>query len=71
MPVFHEYLTTGAVYRFPTLIVCGFVVIAAVQSFFSGLILSTISAKNRQDFELELQRVHANYNICGTNEDKL
>lgn len=57
-PVFQEYLATGEVLRFPTLIVCGFVVIAALQSFFSGMILSTIAAKNRQDFEMELQKVN-------------
>ena len=31
--------------------------IAAIQSFFSGLILKTIYQKNRQDFEIELYRV--------------
>ena len=39
--------------NFPTLIVCGFVVIAALQCFFTGLTLSTIVAKNRQDFEFK------------------
>lgn len=58
VPVFQDYLVTGEVLRFPTLIVCGFVFIAALQSFFSGMILSTIAAKNRQDFEMELQRVN-------------
>lgn len=61
VPVLIEYLHTGEVLRFPTLIVCGFVVIAALQSFFSGLILTTISSKNHQDFEHELQHVHNLY----------
>ena len=34
IPVLIEYITTGLVPNFPTLIVCGFVVIAAIQSFF-------------------------------------
>lgn len=57
VPVFHTYLVTGTVPNFPTLIVCGFVVLAAVQSFFAGLILQNGVQKNRQDFEMELQRI--------------
>ncbi|MCR4689388.1 MAG: glycosyltransferase family 2 protein [Saccharofermentans sp.] len=52
IPVLIDYLNTGLVLRFPTLIVCGFVGVAAVQSFFSGLILNNIYHKNRQEFEL-------------------
>lgn len=57
LPVFTEYFRTGLVPRFPTLIVSGFVMIAAIQAFFSGMVLETINRKNRQDFELELIRV--------------
>lgn len=53
-PVLIEYFNTGLVTRFPTLIVSGFVMIAAIQSFFSGLILSSINQKNKQDFEMQL-----------------
>lgn len=56
-PVFISYIKTGLVLKFPTLIVCGFAVIAAVQSFFSGLLLQTMYQKNRQDFEMDLYRV--------------
>ena len=42
IPVFIEYLSTGQVDKFPTLIVCGFTVIAAIQSFFAGLILASL-----------------------------
>lgn len=62
VPVFISYLCTGMVERFPTLIVCGFVAIAAIQAFFSGLILETIQQKNRQDFEVELIRLRERYN---------
>lgn len=58
IPVLLTYMQTGEVPNFPTLIVCGFVVIAAIQSLFSGLILSSIKQKNRQDFEIEIQRVY-------------
>lgn len=57
IPVLIAYAKTGLVDQFPTLIVCGFVMIAAIQSLFSGLILKTIYQKNRQDFEMDLYRV--------------
>ena len=57
IPVFMDYAHTGLVERFPTLIVCGFVLLTAIISLFSGMILQTISHKNRQDFEMELHRV--------------
>ena len=51
IPVIIEYMLTGLVLRFPTLIVCGFIGMAAIQSFFAGLILSNMAMKNRRDFE--------------------
>lgn len=57
IPIFIAYLNTGLVNQFPTLIVSGFIMIAAIQSFFSGLILQTILHKNRQDFELFLHQL--------------
>lgn len=54
IPVLIDFLNTGMVERFPTLIVCGFVMIAAIQAFFTGLMLENICQKNRQDFEIEL-----------------
>ena len=58
VPVVNTYIKTGLVPNFPTLIVCGFTMIAAIQSFFAGLTLQTIQQKNRQDFEMNLQSVH-------------
>ena len=58
IPVFVEYLQTGLVLKFPTLIVCGFVCLAAIQSFFAGLILSNVVQRDRRNFELELNRVY-------------
>ena len=49
--VLAEYFATGLVLKFPTLIVCGFVMLAAIQSFFAGLMLSNSAQKNRRDFE--------------------
>ena len=56
IPVLNTYAQTGLVPNFPTLIVCGFTVMASLQSLFSGLILETIRQKNRQDFEMNLIR---------------
>ncbi len=61
VPVIIDYSKTGLVERFPTLIVCGFMVIAALLSFFAGQILKTINQKNRQDFEMELIRASNDY----------
>lgn len=61
IPVFVEYIQTGQVPNFPTLIVCGFAALAAIQSFFSGLILQNVVQKNRQDFEMELHRISTEY----------
>lgn len=57
IPVLIEWFNTGLVAKFPTLIVCGFVALAAVQSFFAGLILNNISQRDRKDFELDLIRI--------------
>ena len=68
IPVLGEFLATGLVLKFPTLIVCGFVALAALISFFSGVILSTINQKNRQDFEMELHAIQREYNRIHTEE---
>ena len=56
VPVFAEYLRTGLVPRFPTLIVCGFVMVAALMLFVAGVILSSLLAKDKRDFEFHLQQ---------------
>lgn len=57
LPVLFDYLSTGLVSRFPTLIVCGFAIVAGIQSLFTGILLHTMTLKNRQDFEMNLLRV--------------
>lgn len=61
VPIFINYRKTGLVPNFPTLIVCGFTVIAGLQSFFSGIILHTLRKKDRQDFEKDLIRCQERY----------
>ena len=57
LPVFRAYLRTGLVDKIPTLVVCGFTMIAALMSLFAGLVLSNIVHQNRQNFELERIRL--------------
>lgn len=57
IPVFHDYLSTGLVERFPTLIVCGFSAITGIASLFTGLILSTLKNRERREFEFRLQSI--------------
>ena len=58
IPVFHAYLKTGLVQRFPTLIVCGFVFLAAIISLFTGFILSNQEKASRRQFELFRNVIH-------------
>ena len=62
IPVRVKFSKIGLVPNFPTLFVCGFVMLAAIQAFFAGMILQTISQKNRQDFEMELQNINERKN---------
>lgn len=63
VPVFWEYLETGLVARFPTLIVAGFIFLGGLLTFCCGLILDTVIKKDRQNFELWL-------NLFRLTEDK-
>jgi len=54
IPILVEYFQSGLVPRFPTLIVCGFMVLAGIQSLFASMILDVTVAKDRRDFEYRL-----------------
>ncbi len=61
IPVLVNFFHTGTVEKIPTVIVCGITMLAAIISFFSGLVLDTIKQKNRQDFELSLHQSSDRY----------
>lgn len=63
IPILNEYFITGLVPRFPTLFVSIFFGLAALQSFFAGLILDVIVQKQRQEFEIQLNFVKHFQNI--------
>lgn len=52
LPVFIDYLQTGLVPRFPTLIVCGFIILFAVLLWMCGLILQVLLVRHRQLYQL-------------------
>ena len=54
IPVFIEYMQTGLVPRFPTLIVSGFIGIASLLTFFCCVVLEVMTKKHRQLYELML-----------------
>lgn len=56
--VWIPYRHTGMVANMPTLVVCGFLVIAAIVSVYSGLVLDAIQRKERREYEFRLQEVH-------------
>lgn len=56
IPVIAEYLDTGLVPRFPTLIVSGVIAMVGVMFFFCGIILEVITKKHKQLFELLMNK---------------
>ena len=61
IPILVIYGETGLVPKFPTLIMCCFVMTVAILSFFSGSILQSLRKKEKQDFELHLNQVYFNF----------
>ncbi len=61
IPIIIEFVNTGLVPKIPTLIVSCISILIGITSFFSGMILHTITWKNRQDFEMKLIEIADNY----------
>ncbi len=58
IPILGNFMQTGLVPKIPTLLVCCFVMLAAVQSFFAGMILDNLARNNRRDFEIQRNILH-------------
>ncbi len=56
VPVLVDYLHTGLVPLFPTLIASGFLVVVGLLFFFTGLVLEVIGKKHRQLFEILMNK---------------
>ena len=58
IPVFIDYLQTGLVLKFPTVIVCGVVATMGALMWICGIILEVIVKKHRQLYELMLNQMN-------------
>ena len=61
IPVFIDYLNTGLVERFPTLIVAGFLVVAALLFWMCGVILQVVVKKHKQLAEVQMNIISKLY----------
>lgn len=61
IPVLYKFLQIHLVPNFPTLIVSGFAMVAALQTLFTGIILHSVAEKDRRDFEYKLSQVVSQY----------
>lgn len=57
IPVFNEYLHTGMVPRYPTVIVCGVTAIMGMLLWICGVILDVVVKKHRQLYEIMLNQI--------------
>ena len=69
VPVMAEYNATGLVPRIPTLVVSGFIMIAALLFFAIGLVLDTQGKKSRQSFEIQMNILASIYSAKAAVED--
>ncbi len=54
IPIIVEFIETGLVPKFPTLIGSGFIALAGILSIFTGLMLGVLNSKDKRDFEYRL-----------------
>ena len=59
IPIFIEFIKTGLVPRFPTLIIAGVLATLAIMLLVCGVILDTVAKKHRQLFEVNLNILKA------------
>ena len=63
VPVFIDYLNTGLVERFPTLIVAGFLVVAGLLFWMCGVILQVVVKKHKQLAEVQMNIISRMYRM--------
>lgn len=56
LPIFIDYLQTGLVPRFPTLIVSGLLALLGFMFFFCGVVLDVVAQKHKQLFEILMNK---------------
>lgn len=71
IPILVKYINEGIVTKMPSLIVVCFVILTAIVSWFTGILLSTLVQQHRQNFELELNRAADRYReLCREMKEK-
>ena len=58
LPILIQFVQTGIVDKFPTLIVISALTVIALLNFFCGVILSVLKKQHRQNFERQLTVLH-------------
>ena len=58
VPIFVEYAQTGLVPKYPTLIVLTALWVMGIVSIFSGMVLSVVNTRAKQEFERFLNLLH-------------
>lgn len=69
IPVLANFMKTGLVPKIPTLVVSCFIMLTAILSLFTGIILDVIVNKDKQAFEFRLQQAHANKVLLEKSDD--
>lgn len=64
IPILIKFFQIHAVPNFPTLIVSGFMFLAGIQAFVTGITLDVLRHKNKHDFEMRLYDVQHRMNLC-------
>lgn len=62
IPIVSNFVKTGVVEKFPTLIMVSAVLIIAILNFFCGLILTVLKKQQRQNFEINLTLIRKTKN---------
>ena len=69
IPILHEFNVTGAVLRFPTLMISGFIAVAAFVILGVGLVLDTQGKKTRQTFEIQMNILEGIHSLSTSIEE--
>lgn len=70
IPILINFINTKTVMKIPSLIVIGFVILASIVCWFSGVILSTLVYQHRQNFEFRLHEVSDKFKALCADDDK-
>ena len=70
LPIFFDFVETGVVAKFPTLILVSSIFVIATLNFFCGVVLSVLQKQSKQTFEMQLTTMHLIRRCMYTKQDK-